>query len=594
MKKICLVTTSLENSEIEGDNIYLGNWCKNESYIIKNKKVVSYHWDDRTKLEKDSIYINELYERILTELSNLLNKVNKKNYSKEYWRMVVGYWLYLFLSSTFDKWESLERAFTLFKEINYTKIFTFHNKESLISGTTKEFANLCSSTEWNHFIYSEMINFLIKKKKINIETEKNYYTKTFSYERHRFKNHKKNLKAKIKEILITIYNKLTKNITKFNDVVIYKTSMGILNELKLNLGFIQLPFFIKNIDFKSKIDNKLRNELELKIATNNSYEKFIKGYIFKNLPKEFIEDYKSIDSYIENLKMPVNPKVVLATTIWSKETIFARYCAQKKELGTKLVACQHGGLYGHAKFYWSEGHEVGLSNKYLSWGWTDNNKKISKFGIIKNLNKLNFKKVDKITSAAYLLRSRPIFVHHINSTSGSNQMSNYYQNSINFFHQTKKLDLKIVPRCHEAMFNWNHLKIWEKEFGSKLEIKLTFDESLEKVYHKYDIIIYSYIGTGFLESLAQDKPFIIISSLDSWPLRKNAYDDFMSLKKAKILFDNNEEALEHLNVITNNLLNWWNSEFTKEVKKNFREKYAKKLTNRTMHKELKKILETYI
>jgi putative transferase (TIGR04331 family) len=591
VKKICLVTTSLENSEIEGKNIYLGNWCKNDDYTIKNQSVVPYHWDDREKLEKDNEYINKLYEKILADLSTTLNKRHKKNYSKEYWRLVIGYWLFLFLSTMFDKWESINNAFKLFDEINYTKTFKFFNKKQPISKTTKEFINLCSDTKWNHLIYSEMITYLITQKKINIEIEQGYYTKDNFYY-----IYKENYKNKLKKRIIDLYNKLTTVLRKTNKVVIYKSYIGLLNELRLNLYFNQLPIFFNNHNFNSKVDFELRNNLKININISNSFEGFIKECIFKNIPKEFIEDYKNIDSYLENLNLPDNPKVILATTILLKENIFSRYCAQKKELGTKLIYCQHGGAYGQIKFSWAEDHEVSICDEYLSWGWTDDNKKITKFGIIKNIEKLKFKKFNKIYSAAYFLRSRPKFVHRIDSSSGTNQMSKYYLNSIDFFKQKEKMNvkLKIIPRFHEAMFDWNHLEIWDKKFSPKLEKKLTFDEDLEEVYKNYDIIIYSYIGTGFLESLAMDKPFIVIAPLNEWPLRENVIDDFANLKKAKIFFDNNEEALKHLNSIVDNSLNWWDSDFTKKVKNDFKEKYAKKLTNKTKIKELIKILNKHI
>ena len=265
----------------------------------------------------------------------------------------------------------------------------------------------------------------------------------------------------------------------------------------------------------------------------------------------------------------------MSATIYLKENIFSRYVAQKKETGTKLVYCQHGGVYGHAKYTWVEDHEITLSDEYLSWGWIDkDNKKITKFGIIENTDKFNFKKRNKIYSAAYFLRSRPKFVHRIESTVGSNQMSKYYLNSLSFFVHKEKMNmkLKIIPRFHEAMYEWNHIEICDKKFDTIIEKKFTFDEKLSDVYKKYDIIIYSYIGTGFLESLAVDKPFKLVSSLKDWPLRENVIEDIENLKKAKIFFFNNEEALEHLNSIVDNPLNWWDSDFTKQVKSDFKEK----------------------
>ena len=111
MKKNCLVITPEVNFETEDNRIYLGNWCNTNEYIIKDDNVVPYHWDDREKLERDNKYINNLYEKILNELTLTLNNHHKLEYSNEYWRLVIGYWLFCFLSSTFDKWETISKCF---------------------------------------------------------------------------------------------------------------------------------------------------------------------------------------------------------------------------------------------------------------------------------------------------------------------------------------------------------------------------------------------------------------------------------------------------------------------------------------------------
>ena len=90
--------------------------------------------------------------------------------------------------------------------------------------------NLCSDTKWNHLIFSEILNYLKKNKKINIEIEQEYHTKDNFYY-----NYKENYKNKLKKRIINIYNKLAQIIIKNNKVVIYKTSIGLLNDLKVEL-----------------------------------------------------------------------------------------------------------------------------------------------------------------------------------------------------------------------------------------------------------------------------------------------------------------------------------------------------------------------
>ena len=124
-------------------------------------------------------------------------------------------------------------------------------------------------------------------------------------------------------------------------------------------------------------------------------------------------------------------------------------------------------------------------------------------------------------------------------------------------------------------------------------IKLTRsnEETLSKVYMETDLIIYSYIATGFLESLALDKPNILISKLDEWPLKKNVINDFKKLSEAGIFFETNEDALLHLNKYKDNLDVWWNDPNVVKIKKEFVLKFANLIPESKKISFLKKIIK---
>ena len=155
-----LITTSLPGLEEENGNIFLGNWCSRNNYIIKSKdekNVIQYHWDDREKLKKDYIYLNEFYERLLLAATKELNKIHGVNFSVNYWRIHLGYWIFLFLGSFFEKWENISKAFRDRSDITYTKII----KNNFIPDykDAVEFLNSSSSEEWNHIIYAEILYY---------------------------------------------------------------------------------------------------------------------------------------------------------------------------------------------------------------------------------------------------------------------------------------------------------------------------------------------------------------------------------------------------------------------------------------------------
>ena len=156
MKYIQLISTSNEEKIKDAEIVYLGNWCKNDDYIINDKKIVNYHWDNRRKLEKDNNYTNELYEKLLSQISVTLNNLHSKSYSNDYWRIICGYWLFYYISVNFERWENIINAFSQFKEINCYQGLNIN--EQPISTNTREFMNLASELKWNHLTYTKIIN----------------------------------------------------------------------------------------------------------------------------------------------------------------------------------------------------------------------------------------------------------------------------------------------------------------------------------------------------------------------------------------------------------------------------------------------------
>jgi putative transferase (TIGR04331 family) len=564
-----LITTSLPGLEDETGNIYLGNWCSRDNYILKHKDVITYHWDDREKLKKDYIYLNNLYEKLLLAATKELNKIHGVNFSVNYWRIHLGYWIFLFLGSFFEKWENISKAFRDRSDITFTKII----KNNFIPDyrDTPEFLNSSSSEEWNHIIYAEILKYLNDKKIIKINFE------SISKEMRIYRIFKPNLIFKLKNKLIKIYNYLFKFRIQNQKVFIYRSYTGKIFEFLLNLSFGQLPVYIEKFYSSSGRNSQIRENEISNLDATNEFEKFIKINFLKHIPKCFLEDFDNIGKFIKKKSIPQKPKVLFSTIAVYSDDIFTRICAAQKEFEeNSFIYCQHGGVYGQIAYTWAEEHESKISDLYLTWGWkSENQKNIIDFGIIKNIQNFKFKKSKKIDKVIYFLRSRPKYPSRIDSSTGANTMCKYYENCLNFFKNPliKIFNNKIKVRFHERNFGWNHEEIWNKELPN-INLSKSSDETLADVYKKNDLIIYSYIGTGFLESLALDKPNILISKLNEWPLKKDVIYYFNKLKDAGIFFETNEEALIHLKKYRYSLKEWWYNPEVVKIKNEFKTQFV--------------------
>lgn len=156
-----LVTTADERTWEKDEKIlFLGEWCKlfakKKRWSKMDYEIVPYHWDDRDKLSRDYLYLNELYEKILPEVFKNLNKIHNVDHSVRYWRIIVGLWLIGFIHVFYDRYQSVLSAAEYAKVKNTLLIRP--DKTKYIPRDFGEFSIWATENdEYNHYLYSRII-----------------------------------------------------------------------------------------------------------------------------------------------------------------------------------------------------------------------------------------------------------------------------------------------------------------------------------------------------------------------------------------------------------------------------------------------------
>ena len=114
-----------------------------------------YHWNDRAKLHKDYLFLQEVYEEFLQLLSANLNKIHGVNFSLRYWRIVIGLWLNIFIPVLFDRFSMLEIAFSDDSITNFTKLEISNDYEFPVD--MDSFIEKIGDDLWNQLIYQDLI-----------------------------------------------------------------------------------------------------------------------------------------------------------------------------------------------------------------------------------------------------------------------------------------------------------------------------------------------------------------------------------------------------------------------------------------------------
>ena len=553
-----LITTSIEETwGINDEIVFLGEWCllfdKKNHWDNLNYKVVPYHWNDRSKLEKDYIILINLFENLLSELVIILNKLHNINLSQRAWRIILGPWLGFFIQICYDRWCMIEKAVNMYDNLN-TIILDFEDNYSFVPNDMSSFINDFANDRWNHFIYSQIVSeFNIKtiKKKSTLVKKKNNTNSLFF-----------NLKFSIK-----YHYNIFANIINGEDAFFsYNTYLNFRDRVKLSLNFKQIPIFPVMMKSKSyNIDNASRSWVFNEKLEDTSFVNFVKKIIPQQIPRSYIEGFQDIYLNTSRTIFPKKPIAIFTTNSLYTDEYFKFYAAIKIDAGSKLLIGQHGGHYGIGKLFFNEYHELKISDTFFSWGWTDsiNSSRIYPLGMISNKSKkkLDYKSNKKIL---YVTTTVPRYSYSIHSLFISSQWLNYFNSHLEFVSNINfNLRENLIIRCFKNDFNWSQIKRWKEVYPN-----LCYnngEDKIEALTKKCKLYVSTYNATTFLESLSMNIPTIIYWDINFGELRDSALPYFDLLFKVKIFHKDAKSAAEHINNVWDNIEFWWEDELTQEA-----------------------------
>ena len=568
MKKINLVTgNSLNLWDKKKRNVLINEWCIDKKESFYKKKgfefiVQNYHWTDE-KLQKDIIFIYNTYDKLLKEISIILNNIHKLNKPQYYWELLIFNWLWQFILFTFDRWEMVKSAEKRYQKI-YSKHYQFKD-ESFCPDDNEELANkLIYSKSWNHFLFNKIIYFSknIKLRQINKNKK---YLKIFS---------------ETKKIKKNIIFPTTNNSKIFLKDLQYPRGFKSL----LNLSYGQFKMFYSNPGFsKSSFNSTLRKKKFVFKKSNNDFYNFLKYIIPISFPKVYLEGYKNLGKELKKLDWPKNPKIIITSISHYTDPIFRYYVAKKRLEGSKFVIVQHGGKYGYTKFRMSEYFEKKISDRFLTWGNYKKDKKTRPLHVSSIVNQKSYIKFDKSKILMTNYEFPFIFARVDGYPRGYKEVINHKKFLKNFISSLQenivnKLDIKNFlpwPKGKNVDFFKNYSQI-ERDFKVSFP-SIRFFNNNKRAYeirNNYRLQIETVDGTGFLEALSLNNPTILIYNQNFFKLDDKAKKYFKKLEECKIIFTNPGEAANFLNRNYNKLDKWWFSSKLQKNRKTFCNMFA--------------------
>tara|TARA_B110000503_G_scaffold137619_1_gene222167 strand:- start:944 stop:2740 length:1797 start_codon:yes stop_codon:yes gene_type:complete len=547
----------------------LGYWFYVCDNLFKEKKIniVKHPWDDVKKLKADYELINNFYKIYLEKLLNILNQEHNSINTRKFWEILIGPWLFAFITIFYEKWLLLDKI----KNKNYIIENYNHLDDHLIVKNHLEFKRKTLDDEWH---YNLFLRILKKRNPKKIFLKNIYYKK---------KNRVSKIKNKVvlREVIFFIIIKLFGFFKKRQNVVIFNTYLGSLKGLILSIrNFNFIPQFY-NINYDTEKYN-LKKRIILSGKNNNyksSFQKILMEEILVNLPLDFLENFNTVKKIVDNNNLPLKPKVIFTTNGMYFNSIKTRYIAECVDNGSKLILAQHGGVYGHLDFNFLEDFEIRVSDCYLSWGWKKNNVKIEKLGIILNCNSIlrkknkNFINNDKCLLVVQDLRRH---INNLTSLTGSKYFYEYYFKFCPEFISSLKINIQnqLTARFLTNISQWNAHTFLKKKFNN-IKVTLGQEESYSDAINNSRLVICTYLSTSFLECMFSNVPSILILRSDKNVFNLTTQKILYNLKNNNIYFDNYLNAAKFINNNWDNIDNWWKSKDIQNARKDFVKNFCK-------------------
>jgi putative transferase (TIGR04331 family) len=571
MKLRFLVTTSNEDTWPKENQpiLFLGEWCRlysrREVWESLDAFVLPYHWDDREKLKNDYNYLIGLHEELLRELTVELNNIHQTNHSVLYWRILIGPWLGYFTQIFFDRWSSVKQCFD---EFNLSGTIIYEEADdTIIPNDMDDFLGfLKSRDDWNHYLYSKSIIFYNQIPKTFIKKKLIEFNKKSAPKRSVLSKIKQNVFKLISGGFLLLFKKK-------NDLVLVNTYLPFWEEVKLLFRFHQLPF-LGTFPAVPKItaSEKFRN-WTFKNESKNDFEKILRTIIPKQVPKAYLEGYTQIKKIAFNLHLPSQPKLIWTSNSHSADDIFKIWAAEKVEEKCPLIIGQHGGHYGIGLYSFYEDHELAISKHFLSWGWKLNNsEKVIPVGQIKLKKPL---KKNHSTNTRMLLVTNmvPRQSYCLYSCTISKQWLDYQNDQYAFVESLPhSLRSELIVRLIPWDWGWSPAKRWKDKFQN-----IIIDEGYTDInilLKKTRLYISTYNATTFLESFTMGIPTIIFWNPNHWELRDAAIPYFDELKKVGVFHETPESAARQVQIIWDDVDQWWNSKEVTKVINMFKKEYC--------------------
>ena len=553
-------------------------FSNNDNLINTDFKIIDDYIDNIRS--QDVLFYDDIdliYEKLLDEISVVLNDHFKLNFSLKYWRIIIGPWLRQFIDITYHRFSEIKNFNNYRKSSNvFYNSFVFDNQR--VADDMNDWSFISNNDNWNSVFFSQILNVLFPN---NIYDE---IILDFP-------------KTKTNSILKFYFNKyINFLLLPFSKSFYYKTYFRFFSHFKIGLWTSLLRSKLNYTFLKPSIlpNYKLRNSLKNKISSKyvckeNSFEFVLLSLLFSHFPLAYLEWYNIIQKQMLNFYLPVNPKVIFSSNFLNSYDFLKFYTAFYTEGGSQLIVGQHGGHYALANKCVYEDHEIKISNAYLSWGSSLTSLPFNVFNIgfikfsLRTYIKTKFlSSINTPKKIVFVNAGINTYTYRLDDFVRPDSWFNYLEDTYKVIENVdENIKKNILINNHPTRLNQSN------EFFLKHDSTLKFFElKYNSLFNYKYIIVSTYNATVFLEFIYYNIPTVIYLNPIFWKLRPNSSVIFEKLSNVGVFHTNHKSLSDFLNLNSNNISKWWFNENVQNAINDFRKLYLSDINYQIIRKTL--------
>lgn len=509
--------------------LYKKEDLKNIKYEFANNinSIENYRFKEKYFLTKINTYRKQLAYH--------LNFFQNKNYSIEYWGIILDQFLFTLTNSLIKEIAIIKNAKKKSKNICthdflYRRIFFDLNEFQRFTSHNLDYQKLVRAT------IAKEIGIQIIGEKNKTQKEK-YILRNGSFF---------NFVTNLPNFFFRSY------VFIFKPTLILQGYFGIKNSIKIFFKSFGKIFFLPSNKFfyKKKIifkvDEKARNKI--KVKENDLLDRVFNLLVGKLLPATYLEGFhftKRQDLFFAKRISKIGSAVNMGVN-----DHFNFLVAEILKNKGKLLTFQHGGCIEEISFSPQRFFEKKYSTRRYLW---TNPKGLGQHFLTryKKILRSNIKNNKQI-----LIFPTQISFHSFHSFNIKKNNHPYLDNNYDFFNNLnnenkKNVLLKLFPDSTSKFVK----KIWKKKFGNNINFAETYSSKVN--FYNSKLVVINDISTPLYELMYVGVPFILITDNKFNELNMHFAKKLKNLKKLKILHTCPIKAAEFVNNNYNTIDDWW-------------------------------------